>query len=103
VVESATDEEPVKETCVGKFCVHSDGRTVWVNEAAGGAVARLSSFGDMAMIDVHRPVAQQCTEGECLDCRHDLSGAPAWDYFTRSVHQHFGVTIADKHRPQWAR
>ncbi len=85
-----------------KFQVQSDGRTVWVNESSGGAVARLSSFGDMAMIDVHRPLAQQCTAGECLDCRHDLTGIVAWEYFVRSVQQHFGVRIAQRHRPRWA-
>jgi hypothetical protein len=63
----------VRESNSGNHQVLSDGRTVWVNEGAGGAVARLSSFGSVAMVDVHRPLAQQCTDGECLDCRHDLA------------------------------
>ena len=83
--------------------VQSDGRTVWVNESAGGAVARVSSFGDVAMIDVHRPLADQCTQGECLDCRHDLMGAAAWEHFKQSVQKHFQVEIAERHRPKWAR
>jgi hypothetical protein len=93
----------VRESDVDSFQVLSDGRTVWVNEDAGGAVARLSSFGGVAMIDVHRPLLQQYTEGECLDCRHDLTGANAWDYFVQSVLRHFGVAISEKHRPRWAR
>ncbi len=92
----------MRQATRGQYQVLSDGRTVWVNEASGGAVARLGSFGDIAMVDVHRPLAQQCAEGECLDCRHDLAGAEAWDYFKGSVLKHFGLTIAERHRPRWA-
>lgn len=87
---------------LGTHQVQSDGRTVWVNDATGGAIARVSSFGDIAMIDVHRPLAEQCSQGECLDCRHDLVGTEAWEHFKRSVLQHFGVQVTDKHRPRWA-
>lgn len=92
----------MKETSGRDYQVISGGRTVWVNERTGGAVARLSSFGNMEMVDVHRPLQQQCAEGECLDCRHDLSGVPAWDYFVRSVLMHFGL-ITETHRPRWAK
>lgn len=93
----------MKESATGGYQVLSDGRTVWVNEATGSAVARVSCFGDLVMIDVHRPLAQQCDQGECLDCRHDLTNAAAWEYFVASVRRHFGLQIPATHRPRWAR
>jgi hypothetical protein len=82
----------------------SDGRRVWVNGKSGEALARLSSFGATAMIDVHRPITEQRVLGsECLDCRHDLQGAAAWDHFVAAALRHFGVVVGEKHRPRWAK
>ena len=83
----------------GLYQVQSNGDRVWVNGPDGASVARISQFGG---IDVHRPLAEQANQGECLDCRHDLSGVPAWEHFARAVRDHFGVMIAMRHRPKWA-
>lgn len=81
----------------------SDGRTIWVNGPDRASVARLSNFHGVAMVDVHNPPSVQRRTGtECLDCRKDLRGAEAWDYFTNSVRMHFNVVIARKHKPTWA-
>ncbi len=62
-------------------------------------MARISKHGG---IDVHRPLSEQAEHGECLDCRHDISGSEAWEEFTTSVLMHFGISIALRHRPKWA-
>jgi hypothetical protein len=83
----------------GRYQVQSSGDRVWVNGPDGASVARISKHGG---IDVHRPLSEQREHGECLDCRHDLRGAAAWEHFTASVLEHFGVPIAERHRPRWA-
>jgi hypothetical protein len=83
----------------GLYQVQSNGERVWVNGPDGASVARISMFGG---IDVHRPLTEQADHGECLDCRHDLRGAQAWDHFVRAVLRHFGVYVAARHRPKWA-
>lgn len=84
---------------LGLYQVQSNGDRVWVNGPDGASVARISQHGG---IDVHRPLAEQGELGECLDCRRDLAGADAWEHFIRSLLRHFGVHIAERHRPKWA-
>ncbi len=84
--------------------VLSDRQRVWINASTGESLARLSSFGGIALIDVHRPLAEQRVTGsECLDCRHDLKGVAAWEHFVAAAERHFGVTVAERHRPGWAK
>lgn len=94
----------MKETGSNGFQILSNGRRVWVNGPAGESIARLSTFGQMAMIDVHLPFEEQRKTGtECLDCRHDLTGAEAWDHFIQSLKKHYNVDVGEKHRPNWAK
>lgn len=83
----------------GRYQIQSNGERVWVNGPDGASVARISKHGG---IDVHRPIAEQGDLGECLDCRRDLAGDAAWAHFTRSLLRHFGVHVAERHRPKWA-
>lgn len=83
----------------GRYQVQSNGERVWVNGPDGASVARISQHGG---IDVHRPLAEQGHLGECLDCRRDLTGAAAWAHFVASLWRHFGVALAERHRPKWA-
>jgi len=84
----------------GLYQVQSDGASVWVNGPDGSAVGRISKLGG---IDVHRPIGEQVERGECLDCRHDVFGLHAWLTFKRSINFHFGVSLAERHRPRWAK
>ncbi len=93
----------MKETISNGCQILSDGSRVWVNGLAGESVARLSSYGGKAMIDVHKALCEQKTSGsECLDCRHDLSGETAWKYFVQSVLNNYKVVVGDEHKPAWA-
>ena len=61
-------------------------------------------FGRVAMIDVHLSIEEQRKTGtECLDCRHDLTGAGAWDHFIQSLKRHYNVDVEEEHRPDWAK
>ena len=94
----------MEESASNGFQVLSDGRRVWVNGLQGESVARLSSFGLQVMIDIHLPFNEQRATGkECLDCRHDLRPADAWQYFVLSLQRNYNVTVAEKHKPDWAR
>lgn len=94
----------MKETRSNGFQVLSDGRRVWVNGPAGESIARLSAFGRLAMIDVHLAIEEQRKTGtECLDCRHDLVGAAAWNHFIESVKTNYQVDVTEEHRPAWAK
>ena len=84
----------------GLYQVQSNGERVWVNGPDGASVARISKHGG---IDIHRPLAEQAEHGECLDCRHDLRGALAWNHFIASMLLHFGIQITLRHRPKWAK
>lgn len=83
----------------GRYQVQSSGDRVWVNGPDGASVARISQQGG---IDVHRLLSEQRDLGECLDCRRDLAGAAAWEHFTKALLVHFGVRVAERHRPTWA-
>lgn len=93
----------MKETVSNGCQILSDGRRVWVNGLSGESLARLSAFGKVAMIDVHLPITEQRAVGkQCLDCRHDLTGAAAWAHFVQSVKTNYNVDVEERHRPDWA-
>jgi hypothetical protein len=92
----------MKETSSNKYQLLSDGQRVWVNGLQGESVARLSRFGSVVMIDIHQPLCAQKTNGECLDCRHDLQGYEAWLYFISSLKRNFNIDVDEAHRPKWA-
>lgn len=94
----------MKESASNGCQILSDGRRVWVNGLSGESLARLSSFGNLGMIDIHRSHGEQRETGkECLDCRHDLTGNDAWHHFVTSLKRHFNVEVGEEHRPDWAR
>ncbi len=72
-----------------------DGITVWVNDANGCNIARFGRFG----IDVHRPLNEQATEGQCLYCTAGEVTKEDWETFKREVLRHHGVTVTDKYKP----
>lgn len=92
----------MKETASNGCQILSDGNKVWVNGVQGESVARLSCFGRQVMIDIHKPFGEQRGGGECLDCRHDIKGADAWQYFVKSLKRNFNVDVDEVHRPGWA-
>jgi len=94
----------MKETASNGCQVLSDGRRVWVNGLSGESLARLSAFGDRVMIDIHLPLEKQKQTGtECLDCRHDLTGADAWRHFVQSVKTNYNVDVGPERQPGWAK
>ena len=93
----------MKETASNGCQVVSDGRKIWVNGLSGESLARLSCFGSTVIIDIHNSHdTQRQTGSECLDCRHDLKGASAYEYFVLSLKRNFNVEIGEEHRPKWA-
>ena len=93
----------MKETESNGCQILSDGTKVWVNGGNfGESLARLSAVGKTAIIDVHKPLCAQRDAGECLDCRHDLTGAEAWEYFVTSLKRNHQVEVGEEHRPRWA-
>lgn len=73
----------------------SDGRTVWVNVAAG-SIAR---FG-LAGIDIHREPMQQDAEGSCLYCTHTVTTRADWAMFVDKMLELYGIVVPDHHRPE---
>ena len=77
----------------------SDGKTVWINDATGCCIGRLSRFG----IDIHKTGEEQMLTGtQCLDCAHDVPKDEMWCYFTASMLRNHGVLVPENHRPTWA-
>ncbi len=76
------------------FEVVSDGVTVWLN-IASGCIARFGQKG----IDIHRPLEQQCIEGECLFCTHENTTAEDWPTFVAKCKEHFGIDVPEEHMP----
>ena len=73
--------------------VVSDGKTVWVNWSDGCCIGRYR-VGNM---DIHKTADEQFRTGtECLDCDHV---APTWSAFKDGMLKHYGIAIADKHKP----
>ena len=75
--------------------IDSDGTTVWVN-GVGGCIARFGKAG----IDIHRPLSEQRTKGECLFCTHGFVTPEDWPLFQAKVLEHFGITVPDKYKPK---
>lgn len=94
----------MKETASNGCQVLSDGSRIWVNGLSGESLARHSRFGETVIIDIHNALCtQRQTGSECLDCRHDLKGSNAYEYFVLSLKRNFGVEVSEEHRPHWAR
>lgn len=73
--------------------IEGDGRTVWLN-----APECLARFG-LAGIDIHRGLAKQEEEGECLYCTHEITTPADWKTFVEKVKEFYGVLIPEKFRP----
>jgi hypothetical protein len=75
--------------------VSSDGRSVWVNGSTGAMIGRMGPFG----IDVHDT---QNKGTHCLDCR-PAPAENAWEAFTESMREHYGIVVPAAHKPRWCR
>lgn len=89
-------KEQILQSSEGRmFQVLTDGRSVWVNAYDGSAVGRFGPGG----VDVHRPVAEQRTKGQCLDCVPAKGfGPPArelWERFQRRMREFYGLELDD--------
>lgn len=72
----------------------SDGRTVWVNRES--LLGRFGKFG----IDIHRPLTEQMTEGECLFCTHKATTKEDWDLFVSKMRELFDIKIPRRYMPK---
>ena len=80
-----------------------DGRTLWVNETAGGSIARFGPAG----IDIHRSTLEQVKGGhQCLHCvpatMEEVADRKArgsnhrlWGEFVEALKRHHGVEIPE--------
>lgn len=68
--------------------VESDGVTVWVN----GPTSLLGRFGRLG-IDIHQPLDEQKTKGECLFCTHGPTTKEDWDLFVVKMKEYFGIRV----------
>lgn len=81
------------------FELLSDGKTVWLNADDGTSVGRFSKWG----VDVHHDAEAQLRLGtQCLACVHDLPPAEGWEVFVDKISKHYGVTISEAARPEFA-
>jgi len=78
--------------------VQSDGSTVWVHDASDGSCT--GRFGRLG-IDIHRPASQHTALGQCLLCTHGPTGPAEWLRFVEAMKDIYGVTVSDRHRPQY--
>lgn len=85
----------MNEDVVDGHQVLSDGRTVWVNDATGYAVARFSSKG----IDIHQ--AAGCDGGECLFCTHEETSDADWVLFRQKMVELKNIYVPERHKPKW--
>jgi len=75
--------------------ISTDGRTVWVNSVDG----LLGRFG-LQGIDIHRPLSEQRTQGECLHCTHGPTTRADWDVFVVKMREHFRIDVPKKYMPK---
>lgn len=75
--------------------VTSDGVTVWVN----GEFGLLGRFGRQG-VDIHRPLNEQSTKGECLFCTHRATTRADWDTFVKKMAEIYKVRVGSKHMPK---
>ena len=78
----------------GPIEIQSDSKTVWVNSAS-----LLGRFG-MVGIDIHRPVDEQSSKGECLHCTHGITTLKDWKTFQSKMKEFYGIDVSDEHRPE---
>ena len=76
--------------------IHSDGKTVWVNNHHG-LLGRLGPRG----IDIHEDPSLPNHEVHCIDCG-PLPPNP-WEYFVKAMRKKHNVHIEDKHQPEWSK
>lgn len=74
--------------------IHTDGITVWVN-GPEGLLGRFGRYG----IDIHRPLEEQTTGGECLFCTHSRVTPRDWDLFCQKMLEHFDIDVS-AHKPR---
>lgn len=74
--------------------ISSDYRTVWVNSAEGC----LGRFG-VNGIDIHRPMSEQRTKGECLHCTHEPTTLQDWGIFVLKMKEFFNIRVPAKYLP----
>lgn len=83
-----------------KFEIISDGRTMWVNASDGCNIGRFSRRS----MEIHRNFKDQIETGEeCLNCTHGLSDLNTWKNFKLGMLKHYGLKIAEKHKPKFLR
>jgi hypothetical protein len=88
---------PVTEV-IGSVEIMSDGATVWVNGSDGGNVGRFSR----SRLDIHHAVEVQVETGAtCLNCRPGPTDVAAWRRFCADMRALFGVSISDRHTPEF--
>lgn len=85
----------MREDVINNHQVMSDGRTVWVNSIAGGAVARIGR----SRIDVHSKDNTSCED--CGPVEGDL--VVMWERFKAKVLEHHGVLVPDDFKPNWVK
>lgn len=77
--------------------VFGDGRTVWINNAAG-CLGRFGRGG----IDVHRPLPEQMAGGkECLYCTHAQPTHADWLVFVAKMKELHAVDVPLNLRPKF--
>lgn len=77
-----------------RHIIESDGITVWVN-GEGSLLGRFGRFG----IDIHKPIEEQATNGECLYCTHAATTAADWDTFVAKMKELYGIKVPEKYKP----
>jgi hypothetical protein len=75
--------------------ITSDGKTVWVNSAMG-CIGRFGLQG----IDIHRPMDEQLTAGQCLHCTHGPVTRAHWDEFVVKMKEFFSIEVPAEFLPK---
>lgn len=75
--------------------IDSDGVTVWVN----GEGSLLGRFGRNG-IDIHRPIEEQSSSGECLYCTHASTTSADWVTFVAKMKELYSIDVPDHHKPK---
>lgn len=75
--------------------ISTDGITVWVN----GATSLLGRFGQRG-IDIHRPIEEQESLGECLHCTHGNTTKEDWYIFRDKMFELHGIVVSEEYIPK---
>lgn len=73
----------------------TDGITVWVN-GGGGLIGRFGRQG----VDIHQPMSEQQTHGECLFCTHGPTTPADWDTFVEKMLELHQIKVSAKFKPK---